>query len=123
VSFIGNQSTQSTISQIAPTMAGQNYTLSLAVADFTDGNGFGGIFVFWEGNQIFAQEPVLPGAFFNYLDYLFPVTATANGSELEVRGYSVSMDAFSLVPAAVPEPGTAIFGLAAIGGFFIRQRK
>lgn len=81
--MLGQQISPGYLSQILPTTAGQTYQLSLWLANpkstrSPTPNEFS---VLWEGNPIFDQSN-LP--FTNWMNLRFNVTATANGSSLQL---------------------------------------
>jgi hypothetical protein len=109
------------IKQTLATSAGQQYTVSLWIRDVVDPHNR--LAVFWEGNYIIQQSPTNTNGQWVHLTQT--VTATANGSILELGGYDIegyiSIDDISVKP--VPEPTTLITISAGVIALLRRRRR
>jgi hypothetical protein len=101
------------ISQIVSSVSGQQYALEFWLQNF--GLGDDGLQVFWEGNLVLEQKPVL-APIDQWTKFTLPVAATTNGSELRLGGFDVPLaiyfDDISLTP--IPEPSTLLLAMAGI---------
>jgi hypothetical protein len=110
------------IYQTVPTVNGQSYTIGFWLRNIGLGND--AVQVFWEGNLVLEQKPVL-APLDQWTQYTVPVTATANGSELRLGGFDIpsviNFDEISVV--AVPEPSALLLAVAGAASLVVRRAR
>ncbi|BBO34530.1 carbohydrate binding domain-containing protein [Lacipirellula parvula] len=110
------------IYQTVPTINGQSYKIEFWLRNIGLGND--AVQVFWEGNLVLEQKPVLAPVN-QWTLYKASVTATADGSELRLGGFDepqvINFDDISVTP--IPEPSALLLAVAGVAVLVHRGAK